>query len=84
MRVPSKTTAPLTFVQNKKIVSNPFGDVLADSLEVKEQYLQRKVTTLFSSLAPLNLMDDAVEILAICQEINRYKSELNKIGQKLK
>jgi hypothetical protein len=56
--------------------------ILADSLEVKEQYFREKVQYFEHALVSLNVFEHALEIVAICREMGRYKEELLRISDK--
>ena len=59
-------------------------EIFADSLEVMESYCLQKIVLLQSSLEKLNIMDDAKEIVSICQLIKKEKKTLLQIIDKKK
>jgi hypothetical protein len=54
-------------------------EILADSLEVMENYCAEKIVLLQSSLEKLNVADNACEIISICQQIRKERDRLHDI-----
>lgn len=54
-------------------------EILADSLEVMENYCLQKIVLLQSSLEKLNVAENACEIINICQQIKKEKMRLLQI-----
>ncbi|MET0466168.1 MAG: hypothetical protein ABW007_23615, partial [Chitinophagaceae bacterium] len=54
-------------------------EILADSLEVMENYCLQKIVLLQSSLEKLNVADNSHEIISICQHIKKEKKLLAQI-----
>lgn len=63
----------------------PFSpEIFADSLEVMESYCLQKIVLLQSSLEKLTIVDNAREIILVCQQIKKEKSRLLQIIEKKK
>jgi hypothetical protein len=58
--------------------------VLADSLEVVEDFYREKLQVLESSLERLNLLENSREIAFLCREISGTKKTLKEIFRKKK
>jgi hypothetical protein len=58
--------------------------VLADSLEVVEQFYHEKLQLLEVSLKNLNLLENSREIAFLCREVTRTKKALQDIFRKKK
>jgi hypothetical protein len=58
--------------------------VLADSLEVKEDFYREKLNLLEVSLRNLNLLENSREIAFLCREVTRTKKALHDIFRKKK
>lgn len=59
--------------------AEPLPAILADSLEVMENYYRGKIQVLENSLTGLTLLDNAREITTLCKEISHTKAELRKV-----
>lgn len=57
-------------------------EILADSLEVMENYCLQKIVLLQSSLEKLNVAENALEIIGICQQIKKEKVLLLQIAHR--
>lgn len=68
--------------QKSLVTPNSTIHILADSLEVKEQYCREKLQYFEHALISLNVFEHALEIVAICREMRRYKEELLRISNK--
>lgn len=58
--------------------------VLADSIEVIEQFYSEKLQVLEVSLKQLNLLENSREIAFLCREVTRTKKALQDIFKKKK
>lgn len=54
-------------------------EILADSLEVMESYCMQKILLLQSSLEKMNVADNALDIIGVCQQIKKEKQRLLQI-----
>jgi hypothetical protein len=63
------------------VISQP---VLADSIEVVEEFYQEKINLLESSLKQLNVLENSREIAFLCREITGTKKALQDIFRKKK
>jgi hypothetical protein len=73
-----------SFSEKKPVLlAAPIG-IFADSWEVKAQYYQEKLAYFEHALVYLNVFEHAVEIVAICKEMKRYKEELARISERIK
>lgn len=84
MKQQTKTSTRKSVLQNSLIVPISSIGILADSIEVKEQYCREKVQYFEHALISLNIFDNALEIVAICKEMRLYKAELARIVEKRK
>ncbi|MBO9200116.1 MULTISPECIES: hypothetical protein [Niastella] len=66
-------------VSQNETAHNSFQPIMADSVEVMEYFYRGKIQQLEQSLAQLNLLDNAREIVGLCREIVRTKEVLKKI-----
>jgi hypothetical protein len=53
--------------------------IMADSVEVMENYYRSKIQMLEGSLTQLTLLEDAKEIYVICRKITQTKGMLRKV-----
>ena len=53
--------------------------IMADSVEVMENYYRGKIQMLETSLTQLTLLDNAKEIYTLCREITQAKALLRKV-----
>jgi hypothetical protein len=58
--------------------------VLADSIEVKEDFYREKLEVLEVGLKNLNLLENSREIAFLCREVTRTKKALQDIFRKKK
>ena len=58
------------------------SEIFADSLEVMESYCLQKIVLLQSNLEKLNIMDNAKEIVSVCQQIKKERNRLLQIIEK--
>lgn len=58
--------------------------VLADSMEVKEQFYREKLQLLESALKQVNLLENSREIAFLCREITGAKKALQEIFKRKK
>jgi hypothetical protein len=84
MKQQTKTSVRKSVLQNNLVIPISSMGILADSLEVKEQYCREKVQHYEQALVSLNIFDNAIEIVAICKEIMGYKNELLRIAKRRK
>jgi hypothetical protein len=84
MKQQTNTSARKSIIQNKIVVPITSIGILADSIEVKEQYCREKVQYFEHALVSLNVFDNALEIVAVCKEIRQYKNELKRIAERRK
>lgn len=64
-----------------RVLSQP---VLADSMEVVEEFYQEKLQVLEMSLKQLNVLENSREIAFLCREITGTKKALQDIFKKKK
>lgn len=57
-------------------------EILADSLEVMENYCLQKIVLLQASLEKLNVADNPKEIISLCQQIRKEQNLLLQIVDK--
>jgi hypothetical protein len=84
MKQQTNASARKSIVQNGIVVPISSIGILADSIEVKEQYCREKVQYFEHALVALNVFENALEIVAICKEMKRYKNELLRIAERRK
>lgn len=77
-----KNIKPIVSGQEPKKTFSP--EIFADSLEVMESYCLQKIVLLQSSLEKLTIVDNAREIISVCQQIKKEKSMLLQIIEKKK
>ncbi len=77
-----KNIKPIISRQESKKTFSP--EIFADSLEVMESYCLQKIVLLQSSLEKLTIVDNAREIISVCQQIKKEKSMLVQIIEKKK
>jgi hypothetical protein len=68
---------------HKPVKQNPEASlspvlVYADSREIQLQYYSEKIAYYLKALNNLNVIDNAREIVALCEEINKYKTTLRQ------
>ncbi|RYG43008.1 MAG: hypothetical protein EOO01_22050 [Chitinophagaceae bacterium] len=69
----------IKMVASKETAPAFTNEIFADSLEVMESYCQQKIVLLQSALEKLNILEDALEIISVCQQIKREKKMLKEI-----
>jgi hypothetical protein len=84
MKQQTNTSNRKSLTQNKTAAPISYIGILADSMEVKEQYCREKVQYFEHALVSLNVFDNALEIVAVCKEIRQYKNELKRIAERRK
>lgn len=77
-----KNIKPIVSRQEPKKTFSP--EIFADSLEVMESYCLQKIVLLQSSLEKMTIVDNAREIISVCQQIKKEKSMLLQIIEKKK
>ncbi len=85
MRQQHSTTPRKTASQTGKPVSSPPSfrpAVMADSLEVMEQYYKERIQSFNEMLDHLNILQDAPEIEFLCREIIEARQTIAKIAGK--
>lgn len=78
-RQTNSVTRKVPIVARKDHFREPLPVILADSLEVMENYYRSKIQMLEQSLTQLTLLNDAVEIVSVCKEITHAKGMLRKV-----
>jgi hypothetical protein len=84
MKPQAKAHAKQLFSSKNVVIPPSAYGILADSWEVKDQFCREKLAWLQNALLSLNVFDNALEIVAICKEMKRYKDELVMITQRIK
>lgn len=85
MRQQHPTTPKKTALQTNKPVSNASSfrpAVMADSLEVMDQYYRERIHSFNEMLEHLNILQDAPEIEFLCREIIEARQTIAKIAGK--
>ena len=79
MKEHSMLKRKITIVTDQNDFQNAMPVIMADSIEVMENYYRDRIKVMESNLARLNILENSKEIFFLCREISQAKKILRKI-----
>ena len=79
MKEHSMLKRKITIAADRNDFQSTMPVIMADSIEVMENYYRDKIKVMEGSLACLNILEHSKEIFFLCREISQAKKILRKI-----